>query len=322
MKQLLMLSFAVAVATLAAFASGGPERLVYSAATKVRGELRATGPDSMEPLMKQWIAAFQERQPGVRIIFTVREEGARDRVALGPVSVEVFAGTHDPFFRKYHYAPFRVMVSLATFDVPLHVQALGIFVNGKNPLAHLSFTQLERIYSAADRSDSREITTWGQLGLTGEWAARPVHAYSRSLDNEVTTHVREFVCRGAEFSAAVTVPGRGVSVDVVGAVAADPDGIGFAGLAYRTAGVKALALAETDSGPFIEPTRESCAGNRYPLNHPIYFYLNRPPGTPLDPVAKEFLRFVLSDQGQALVAEKDYFPLTPPLAREQCAKLD
>ena len=322
MKQLLILSFAVALATLAVLAGGTGDRLAYSATTEVRGELRATGPDTMAPLMKQWIAAFRERQPGAKISFTMVDVGARDRVAIGSEASEMFASTGESFARKHHYEPFRVMVSLATFDTPLHVQALGIFVNAANPLAQLSLAQLERIYSAAHRGGAREIKTWGELGLTGEWAARPVHAYSRSLDNEVTTHVREVVCRGAEFNAAVAVPGKGVSVDVLGAVAADPDGIGFAGFAYRIAGVKALALAEHDGGPFVEPTPENCAANRYPLDHPLYFYLNRPPGAPLDPVMREFLRFVLSDEGQAVAAEKEYFPLTPALMREQRARLD
>jgi phosphate transport system substrate-binding protein len=138
----------------------------------------------------------------------------------------------------------------------------------------------------------------------------------------VTTHIREIVCRGAEFNAAVVVPGKGVSVDVVGAVAADPRGIGFAGFAYQSAGVRALALAEDEGAAFVEPTPENCAANRYPLDRPLCFYVNRRPGTALDPLVREFICFVLSADGQAINAEEKYFPLTPALVATELAKLN
>lgn len=165
------------------------------------------------------------------------------------------------------------------------------------------------------------MKTWGDLGLTGEWAARPIHAYSRQLDNEVTTHFREVVCRGAQFQGDVKIPGKGVSVDVVGAVADDPSGIGFAGFAYQSKGVKALALGETDAGPFHVANLENCASFRYPLDRPLHFYVNRKPGAPLDPIVREFINFVLSREGQQLNAEENYFPLTPELAAAQTGKL-
>ncbi len=322
MKKTLWFVVAAMLASLIGLAEGSAGRLGYSATATVRGELRAVGPDTMEPVMKKWIAAFRERQPAARISFAVAEVDARDRIAIGPATAEVFATTDAPFAAKYHYEPFRVMVSLATFNTPRRVQALGIFVNAANPVAGLTLAQLDRIYSTVHRGAPTEIKTWGDLGLTGEWAGRPVHAYSRSLDNEVTTHVREVVCGGAEFSDSVSVPGKGVSVDVMGAVAADPDGIGFAGFAYAIAGVKALALAENNAGPFYEPSAENCADARYPLDRPLYFYVNRKPGAPLDPLVREFISFVLSTDGQALNVEEAYFPLTPSLAAAQRAKLD
>ena len=318
-----LLVLALVLGSLAGLGANATGRMTYSATIEVRGEFRAVGPDTMEPMMRKWIAAFRQRQPGAKISFAVAQIDARDRIAIGPETAEVFASTNEPFASKYHYEPFRVMVSLATFNTPQRVQALGIFVHEKNPLAHLTLAQLDRIYSSAPRrSGAREIKTWGDLGLVGEWADRPIHAYARSLENEVTAHLREVVCRGADFSDAVTVPGKGVSVDVLGAVAADPGGIGFAGFAYGIAGVKALALAEDDAGPFYEPTLENCAANRYPLDRPLYFYVNRRPGAPLDPVVREFISFVLSAEGQAVNAEENYFPLTPALASEQRAKLD
>ena len=192
-----------------------------------------------------------------------------------------------------------------------------------NPIAGLTLAQLDRIYSIAPRRGyGREIKTWGDLGLTDEWADRPIHAYSRVLDNEVTTHLRDVVCRGSEFNAAVVIPGKGVSVDVVGAVAADPEGIGFSGFAYVSAGVRALPLAEDEGAPYVVPSAESCAANRYPLDRPLCFYVNRRPGAPLDPVVREFIRFVLSPEGQRINAQENYFPLTPALLAGELAKLN
>lgn len=323
MNKLLLLVVALALASLAGVAASGHLRLGYAPTVEVQGEFRAVGPDTMEGVMRKWIAGFRERQPRAKISFEVASVDARDRIAIGPATEEVFASSNERFVQRYGYEPFRVMVSLATFNTPQRVQALGVFVNPANPLARLSLDQLERIYSAAQRRGSgRAIKTWGDLGLTGEWAGRPVHPYSRQLDNEVTTHFREIVCQHAEFNRDVTVPGKGVSVDVLGAVASDLGGIGFAGFAYQTAGVKPLALGESEAGPFYEANTENCATSRYPLDRPLYFYVNRKPGAPLDPLVREFLSFVLSSDGQLMNAEEKYFPLTPELAAAQRAKLD
>jgi phosphate transport system substrate-binding protein len=322
-NRLLLIGVAAALSSLAGVAASVSGRFSYAAAADVQGEFHAVGPDTMEAVMNKWIAAFRQRQPGAKISFDVAGVDARDRIAIGPATEEVFASTNEPFVRRHGYEPFRVMVSLATFNTPQRVQALGIFVHPANPLTHLSLAQLERIYSAAHRrSSGRPIKTWGDVGLTGEWAGRPIHAYSRQLDNEVTTHLREVVCRGAEFHRDVKVPGKGVSVDVLGAVAADLGGIGFAGFAYQTAGVRPLALGESEAGPFYEPTLENCAANRYPLDRPFYFYVNRRPGAPLDPLVREFISYVLSAEGQQLNAEEKYLPLTPELAAAQRAKLN
>ncbi len=322
-KRLLLFSVTLVVAALALRAGGGTAAPNYAATASVSGEIAATGPDTMESVMQRWNMAFRQLQPGAKIQFKTTTSESRDRTALGPDTEEVFASTGEVFAQKYHYDPLRVMVSLATFDTPKRVQALGVFVHSSNPLAGLTLAQLDRIYSTAHRRGwPREIKTWGDLGLTGEWAARPIHAYSRSLDNEATTHVREVVCRGAEFSPTVTVPGKGVSVDVVGAIAADQDGIGFAGFAYQSAGVRALPLAEEDGQPFVVATAESCATNRYPLDRPLCFYVNRRPGTPVDPIVREFIRFVLSPDGQAINALENYLPLTPAQMATELAKLN
>ena len=323
MNRLCLLPLALMLAVLVHRAAAGANERKFTGVPMVSGELVTTGPDTMEPVMKRWIATFCQRQPGAKIRFVTSNTETRDRTAFGPDTDEVFASTTELFAQKYHYEPLRVMVSLATFNTPQRVQALGVFVHPSNPLAGLSLAQLDRIYSAAHRRGyPHEIKTWGDLGLTGEWAARPIHAYSRLLDNEVTTHVRDVVCRGAKFDSSVTVPGKGVSVDVVGAVAADPGGIGFAGFAYQTAGVRALPLAPEDGGPFVNATPETCATNRYPLVRPLCFYLNRRPGAALDPLAREFIRFVLSPDGQAIVTQEKYLPLTPALVAAERAKLE
>lgn len=318
-----LLAVPFALVALGLLAGGDGLWPSYAPKEAVAGEFSATGPDTMEVVMKRWIAAFREVHPGAKIHFNVTTSDSRDRTALGPDTDEVFESTGEAFAKKYHYDPLHFMVSLATFNTPQRVQALGIFVHPSNPIAGLTLAQLDRIYGPQGRGNrAREIKTWGDLGLTGEWAARPVHAYSRQLDNEVTTHLRDVVARGAKLGGQVVVPGKGVSVDVVGAVAADPGGIGFAGFAYQSAGVRAVPLARDEGGAFIAATTESCAQNRYPLVRPLCFFVNRRPGAPLDPLLREFIRFVLSAEGQRIVADEKYLPLTPALLAAERAKID
>lgn len=294
----------------------------YVVPAGLAGNLPITGSRPMAALLQSWLEAFQKVHPQVKAGPTLAPLIPEDRAALGPGTAEVFAPTTAAFVAQYGYAPFRIQVSMGTFDTTRHIQALGVFVHPENPLRRLTLQQLDAIYSAERRRGAgSDISTWGQLGLTGEWANRPIHFYGRKRENEVPYHFRDVVQLGGPFKPGYAEPGSGLSADVIAAVAGDRWGIGFCGFAYQSASTKRIALAGAD-GVAIEPTPAAVASGRYPLARPLWLYVNRAPGRPLDPVIRSFLNFVLSKEGQALVTADNYFPLPPALAAAERAKLD
>ena len=302
--------------------AGEPALPPYVAQPTLAGTTTTTGSRPMAALMQAWTAAFQKLQPAIKILPTLSTLVPEDRAAVGADIAEVFELTTAPYVAKYGYAPFRVQVSMGTFDTTRHIQALGVYVHPDNPLRRLTVTQLDAIFSAERRRGSAvEIVSWSQLGLNGEWADKPIHLYGRKKDNEVPFHFRDVVQLGGPFKSGYQEPGAGLSADVIAAVAADRFGIGFCGFAYQNATIKRLALAGSD-GAVVEPTPAAVASGRYPLNRPLWLYVNRAPGQPLDPLAKAFLIFVLSKEGQALVAADNYFPLPAAVAAAERAKTD
>jgi phosphate transport system substrate-binding protein len=329
MKMIRLVVPLAVAATLAAQSArqADPALPAYVPTAKVTGTLAGVGPDTMEVLMNRWIAAFTKYQPGARVTERVVETGPEDRTALGPNTAEIFHTDDTPYRDKYHYEPFRVRVSMASFNAREHIQALGVYVSASNPLDQISLAQLDAIYSTTRRRGyPAAITTWGQLGLAGDWAGRPIHVYSRRIGgDEVTEYFRDVVMDDGTFGNLAPLPPakprQFISARVVAAVAGDPDGIGFSAFAYQTPGVKALAL-EDGRGVLGQPVEGDVAGGRYPLARPLYLYVNRPPGAPLDPVAREFLSFVLSREGQEIVArEGGYLPLPPAIAAAEREKL-
>lgn len=210
-----------------------------------------------------------------------------------------------------------------------HVSAIGVFVNKGNPVKQLSLAQLDAMYSEERRRGyPADLITWGQLGLDGEWADRPVHLYGFYWRDDVTAYFRKLVMLDAPFKASYRVPGGEmgrrtpkVAQDIMAALAADPGGIAFANFSYQTGEVKALALADRE-GVVGQPTLRDISSGRYPLERYLYIYVNRPPGRPLDPLLKEFLTFVLSREGQEMVGKDHYLPLTAEIAAAERAKLE
>ena len=285
------------------------------------GVLDITCPDSMEAMCRAWVTAFNQRSPGAGARYTMTDCNPIDRSAIGPNTAEVFSNSNQKYTDKYSYDPFRVLVSLAAYDLKDKVQALGVFVHRDNPLTKITLSQLDAIYSTTRRRHGKDLTTWGQLGLTGEWADQPIHPISRKLSNEVTWHFRDIVMLDGTFKSSVQQPQKAKSVDVIRALSADRYGIANCAFSYATAEVKALALTDS-AGVEHQPSREEVGSGSYPLIRPLYFYVNRVPGKPLEPLVKEFLSFVLSAEGQTIVAQDKYFALPPALADGERAKLD
>ncbi len=321
----------------------------YLPAQIVSGTIRSWGNNHMAGLMKNWEAGFKKFHPDVRFDDYLKgtasaqfglAEWQADLALMGrQVYTYEFYGT----YRRSLMLPVEIAVASGSLDVPHKSYALAVFVHKDNPLAKLTLKQLDGIFGAqrtggwqgmrwnraAARGAKDNIRTWGQLGLTGEWADKPIHPYGPpGVYPGGTTFFQSRVMGGAD-TWAEDLREYENRPEMIAVLAQDRYGIAYTGLCYATPQVKPLALAENDGSPFVAPTRASVADRSYPLSRLVYIYftVDKPNGGPadprVDPKVREFLRYVLSRQGQADVArEGDYLPLTAGLAREQLEKLE
>jgi phosphate transport system substrate-binding protein len=302
----------------------------YVPRRQVAGSIAAqTGMDTVEQVMRAWGEAFRSYQPHARVTLTMHDGLApEDRIALGAKTAEVFRPTDLEYENTYGYEPFRIRMCAAAFILKSHVSAIGVYVNKDNPLASISLAKLDAVFSAERRRGyPADIATWGQLGLAGRWAEAPIHLYGFYWRDDVTDYFRKLVMLDAPFKAGYRIPGGdmsrrtpGVAASIMAAMADDPYGITFGNGSYMSDQVKALGLSV--HGVQSQFTLGDIASGRYPLERYLYLYVNREPGTPLDPLVGEFLRFVLSRQGQTLVSRDHYLPLPAGLASEERAKLN
>jgi phosphate transport system substrate-binding protein len=202
-----------------------------------------------------------------------------------------------------------------------------VLVDKDNPIQGLTFAQLDAIYSKTRKRGHADIKTWGDLGLKGEWAHRPIHLYGLKPPNGIEWYFKNRVMLGGDWKDGIeNVKGQGFTHAFTVAahdMAQHPGGLTYALLANVTPDVKVVPIAENDHEPFVAPTLESVASHRYPLSRYVYIFVNRPPGKPLEPKVKEFLKLVLSREGQQQVADDGvYIPLNADVVREELHKLD
>ena len=343
-------SFLTAALALAgSFARAADALPDYVPAMKVTGTLRSRGNDQMTALMQTWERGFQKFQPEVRFEDKLQGSGSgMYGIELRIADMAVMGRPINPFERYGTYErgwayPIEIEIATGSHATPHKSPAVAIFVHQDNPLAKLTMKQLDGIFGAertggwialrwneaAARGPEGNLRTWGQLGVTGALANQPIHVYGPP--NRGAGEVSYFESRvfgGARIwnEDLREYPDR---AQMIAALAADPLGIAYAALGQGTAGVKALALAETDAGPFVEITKASVTSRSYPLTRAVYIYysIDTPKAelseTRGDPRMKEFLRYILSAQGQADVSrEGSYLPLTPSVVEEQFKKMN
>jgi phosphate transport system substrate-binding protein len=322
----------------AARADLDPALPAYQPAGSVSGSIRTDGNlEDMGTLMNLWVAAFEKVQPGVR--FSLDEvnnstgKGVRALLAGIPSDVtltgrEMRPLELDAFIKKYGYEPSFIRVAGGSYEVHGKSPATVFFVNQANPLSKLSLDQLDGMYSKTRRRNAPEITTWGQLGLKGEWANRPITLYGLNSAAGTWAFLRSRILLGGEYRDNIkAVKYEHEDADwneMVNDVANDIAGIGFSSGSYAKSNpnVKPVALAETQSGPYYKATLESVETQRYPLSRAVYITLNLRPGSQLDPKVKEFLSFILSKEGQKAVQEEgEFLPLPAVIVKAERAKL-
>jgi phosphate transport system substrate-binding protein len=323
MKRVLSMLTVLLAVTLAAAPEGlqvlrvDPSIAGYQKASGISGNLSSIGSDSMNNLMTLWAETFRKYYPNVK----VQVEGKGSSTAppaliagtaqFGPMSRTMRSTEIDQFEQKYGYKPTEIRTS---YD------ALSVYVHKDNPIKQLSLAQVEAIFSKSRKRGYKEnVTTWGQLGLTGDWANRPIGLYGRNSASGTYGFFREHVMRNGDYKD--TVKEQPGSASVVQGITEDRYAIGYSGAGYRTSGVRAVPLAEQPAGPYFEGTYEEVTTGQYPLSRFLYMYVNKAPGKPLDPVPQEFLRLILSKEGQEVVIKDGYMPLTPTQVKEELAKI-
>ena len=289
----------------------------YKPVSGVSGNLSSIGSDSLNNLMTLWAEKFNRMYPNVKI----QIEGKGSSTAppalisataqLGPMSRAMKGSEIDEFEKKFGYKPTQVRVA---------VDALAVFVNKDNPIACMTMQQVDGAFSKSRRSGFKEnVKTWGQLGLTGDWANRPVSLFGRNSASGTYGFFKEVVLKNGDYKDEVKEqPG---SASVVQGVTVDRYAMGYSGIGYTTAGVKALPLAARQGDKCHPATPEEAYAGTYPLARFLYVYVNRAPGKALDPLVGEFLKLVLSREGQEVVVKDGYFPLPAKIEQEELAKL-
>jgi phosphate transport system substrate-binding protein len=331
----------------AALAQGLSALPEYQPSKPISGVIRSWGSNHMAGLMKRWETGFRKYHPDSYFVDTLKGTASAQfglHVNAADIALsgrEVFPYEYYGIYRRSQLYPVEIEVATGSFDVRGKSTALGVFVHPDNPLVQLTLEQLDRIYGdqrtggwqkiewveSVARGPEKNLRTWGQLGLTGEWADKPIRVYGPpGLYPGGVSYFQTRVMGGADTwnEALHEFDDRKLMLE---ALARDRFGIAYAGNSYRTSRVKALALAETAGGAFIALTRENVANRSYPLSRSAYIYFapDSLTGDAAKPDAKirEFLRYVLSRQGQMdVVAEGDHLPLTPRLLREQLRKLE
>jgi len=288
----------------------------YESTSGVSGNLNSIGSDTLNNLMTLWAEGFREIYPNVNI----QIEGKGSSTAppaliegtaqLGPMSRAMKASETDAFERKYGYKPTEARVA---------IDALAVFVHKDNPIESLSLPEVDGLFSSTYRLGGGPIETWGELGLGGKFKERPVSLYGRNSASGTYGYFKEVALGGGDFSPRVKEqPG---SSAVVQGVASDLYSIGYSGIGYKTSGVKALALAFDEREPAYQPTPDNSLSGDYPLARFLYIYINKDPNEALDTLTREFLHFVLSREGQKVVAKDGYFPMPAPLVKQVRAEL-
>ena len=296
-------------------------------------ELNLVGADIMDEITLGWAKIFRQAYPRLSVTMQARSSGSgvpalTEGIAhMAPVGREALPAEFDGFVTKFGYEPFAIKVATGSLGSLGKTATSIVLVAKSNPIKGLTFKQLDQIYSKSHNRGGEAITTWGQLGLTGEWANRPIHTYGLKPPNGIEQFVKWKVLQNGDWRDGIQhVKGQGFTHAFTVAsndMRTQLGGLTYALLANLTPDVRVVPLAEKDGDPFIMPTIDTVYHHVYPLSRYVYIYVNRKPGTSLEPKIKEFLKAVLSKQGQDVVAAEGVFmPLLSEVVKEELAKLD
>jgi phosphate transport system substrate-binding protein len=290
-------------------------------------------------LVEAWERDFMKFHPGIS--FDYQMHGTSSGIpalftGVGDIAIlgeEILPEASAAFEKVKGYPPLGIEIMTGSVDVRNFDYAQQFFVHKDNPLTHLTLAQLDAVFGAEHRRGVRNIRTWGELGLQGDWAGKLIVPYGWAIEDSFGAYLQQYLLGGShhwncalkEFvhiyhaDGSVYDHGR----QILDALALDRYGIAVSNIRYAGPNVRALALGLHAAGPFFEVTKETLVNHRYPLARTIPAVIDRPPGAPIDPKVREFLRYLLSRDGQTAVNEDGrYLPLASVLIKEQLRKID
>ncbi|WP_422135845.1 PstS family phosphate ABC transporter substrate-binding protein [Endozoicomonas sp. ALD040] len=290
----------------------------YKKASGVSGNLSSVGSDTLANLMTLWAEDFKREYPNVNVQIQAAgsstappalTEGTSN---IGPMSRKMKDKELEAFEKKHGYKPTAV---------PVAIDALAVFVNKDNPIKGLTMAQVDAIFSSTRKcGGDKDISTWGAAGLDGAWKNRSIQLYGRnSVSGTYGYFKKKALCKGDFRNNVNEQPG---SASVVQSVSASVNGIGYSGIGYQTSSVRTVPLAKKAGQPFVEATPANAVNNSYPLSRFLYVYVNKQPNKKLSPLEGEFLKMVLSQQGQEVVVKDGYIPLPAKVVEKYLSELD
>ncbi|WP_185265732.1 PstS family phosphate ABC transporter substrate-binding protein [Halopseudomonas xiamenensis] len=301
-------AIAVAAAGMAAgssFADVDPSLKSYERVGGVSGNLSSVGSDSLANMMTLWAEEFKRHYPNVNVQIqaagssTAPPALTEGTSSLAPMSRKMKDSELQAFEEKYGYKP---------VEIPVAIDALAVFAHKDNPIKGLTMAELDAVFSSTRLcGHDSNITTWGQAGLDGQWANRDIQLYGRnSVSGTYGYFKEEALCKGDFKNGVNEQPG---SASVVQSISQSLNAIGYSGIGYRTSSVRTVPLAAAEGEEYIDATAENAVSGNYPLSRFLYVYVNKAPNRELAPLEREFVKLMLSKEGQEVVFKDGYVPM-------------
>ena len=284
----------------------------YKATSGVSGNVKSVGSDTLNNLMTLWAEGFRRSYPDVKIEIEGKGSSTAPPALIagtssfGPMSRAMKSKEMDAFEKKFGYKPGRIRVG---------VDALAIFTNKDNPLKCLSLPQVDAIFSKTRKGGMKsDVSTWGQVGLKGMWASKPISVYGRNSASGTYGYFKKVALYKGDYKDSVKEqPG---SSAVVQGVASDKFALGYSGIGYKTADVIALPVSKKTGRKCYGPEAKNAYSGNYPIARFLYIYVNKNPNQALDPLRAQFVKYIFSKEGQQAVIKAGFFPVNAVIAKQ------
>ncbi|MGB1906189.1 MAG: PstS family phosphate ABC transporter substrate-binding protein [Spongiibacter sp.] len=295
-----------------------PNLPVYQKSAGVSGNVSSVGSDTLANLMTLWSEDFKRVYPNVNVQIQAAgsstappalTEGTSN---MGPMSRKMKDKEIEAFESKFGYKPTAV---------PVAIDALAVFVHKDNPIEGMSLEQVDAVFSSTRKCGAADdVRDWGQLGMTGSWKGRDIQMFGRNSVSGTYGYFKEkALCKGDFKNGVNEQPG---SASVVQSVSTSINGIGYSGIGYKTSSVRAVPISKNEKSGFVEANSQNAISGSYPLSRFLYVYVNKAPNKPLAPMEREFIKLILSKQGQEVVVKDGYIPLPATVVERISKKLE